>query len=135
MKSFLQVDPAAAVPIWKQIEEGFRRLLLAEHLPAGAPVPSVRELARELGINPATVAKAYQRLVDDGLLVVQRGEGTFVAESVPAVRLAERGHALRAEALRFAATASDLGASLAEAQAAVAGSWQTLIDSKPGAGQ
>ena len=54
MRGILQVDPAGAVPIWKQIEEGVRRLVAAGRLEPGAPVPSVRELARDLQIHVVT---------------------------------------------------------------------------------
>ena len=80
MTRALAIDPTDAVPIWKQIEDGVRRLVVAGVLAPGAAVPSVRELARELRVNPATVSKAYQRLTDAGVLEVRRGEGTFVAD-------------------------------------------------------
>ena len=84
MREALRVDPGDAVPIWRQIEEGLRRMVASRALPPGSPVPSVRDMARELRVNPATVSKAYQRLVDAGILAVKRGEGTFVAEGAPA---------------------------------------------------
>ena len=83
MRRGLQVNPSDATPIWSQIEEGVRRLVASGALAAGSAVPSVRELARDLRVNPATVAKAYQRLTDAGVLSVRRGEGTFVAQTPP----------------------------------------------------
>ncbi|MGH9398837.1 MAG: GntR family transcriptional regulator, partial [Thermoanaerobaculia bacterium] len=94
MTRSLHVDPTDATPIWSQIEEGVRRLVACGALAAGGPVPSVRELARELRVNPATVAKAYQRLTDAGLLAVKRGEGTYVSDSPPAMGRGERAKAL-----------------------------------------
>ncbi|HEY0787917.1 MAG TPA: GntR family transcriptional regulator, partial [Thermoanaerobaculia bacterium] len=73
----LQINPTDSVPIWKQIEEEVRRLVALGAFKPGTAVPSVRELAQRLRINPATVAKAYQRLTDAGVLAVRRGEGTF----------------------------------------------------------
>jgi GntR family transcriptional regulator len=67
---FLEIDPASAVPIWRQIEDGMRRLVASERLAPGSVVPSVRELARALRVNPATVSKAYRRLTEAGLLTV-----------------------------------------------------------------
>ena len=58
----LRIDPRDAVPIWKQIEDSLRRMVAAGALAPGAAVPSVRDLARDLGVNPATVSKAYQGL-------------------------------------------------------------------------
>ena len=122
MRATLQVDPAGAVPIWKQIEEGVRRLVAAGGLDPGAPVPSVRDLARDLQVNPATVAKAYQHLVDAGLLVVRRGEGTFVHND-PAVLGEERRLLLAAGAAHFAHLAQSLGFPLPEANQALAAAW------------
>ena len=55
----LSVDTRSPEPLWSQIESGVRRLVASRALPPGTPLPSVRDLARELRINPATVAKAY----------------------------------------------------------------------------
>jgi GntR family transcriptional regulator len=111
----LRIDPADAAPIWRQIEEGLRRLVASGTLIAGEAVPSVRDLAKELSVNPATVAKAYQRLVDAGILMVKRGEGTFVAENRPVMGLMERKQLLRESAIRYATTAVTIGASTEEA--------------------
>lgn len=111
----LQVDPTDAVPIWRQIEEGIRRMVALGNLPAGEMVPSVRDLARDLRVNPATVSKAYQRLTDGGILTVKRGEGTFVADSAPSMRKSERRGAVRDGAEKFAVHAITLGATLQEA--------------------
>jgi DNA-binding transcriptional regulator YhcF (GntR family) len=72
MSRALRIDPADPRPIWRQIEESVRHLVASGALVAGAPVPSVRDLARDLQVNPATVSKAYQRLTDAG---VRRGSG------------------------------------------------------------
>jgi GntR family transcriptional regulator len=122
MRTILQVDPAGAVPIWKQIEEGVRRLVASGGLVPGAAVPSVRELARDLRVNPATVAKAYQGLVEAGLLVMRRGEGTFV-QADPAPLGEERRLLLAQGARAFAGLAGSLGFRRQEAEAALAQAW------------
>ena len=128
----LHVDPRDAVPIWKQIEEGMRRLVGSGALKPGAAVPSVRDLARDLQVNPATVVRAYQRLVEAGLFVVKRGEGTFVADAIPSVPKAERGRALAEGALRYASTAVTVGASRDEAARALDAAFSRLAPSKEG---
>ncbi len=115
MSRSLSVDPSDAVPLWKQIEENVRRLVASGALRPGAAVPSVRDLARELSINPATVAKGYQRLVEAGTLVVKRGEGTFVADKPPVPARGERTKELEGGALRYASLAVTLGAANEEA--------------------
>ena len=128
----LHVDPRDAVPIWKQIEEGVRRLVGSGALRPGAAVPSVRDLARDLQVNPATVVRAYQRLVDAGLRAVKRGEGTFVADTIPAVPKAERSRALAEGALRYASTAVTVGASREEAARALDAAFARLAPGKEG---
>jgi GntR family transcriptional regulator len=122
----LDIDPAAAAPIWRQIEDGLRRLVASGSLAPGTAVPSVRDLARSLRVNPATVSKAYQLLTDAGLLTVRRGEGTFVAELADDARAAERARLLAGGAQRFVAVARSMGASKAEAVRAVDAAWRGI---------
>ncbi len=110
------INPTEAVPIWKQIEDEIRRLIATGSLTEGGVVPSVRELAQDLRVNPATVTKAYQRLTDEGVLMVRRGEGTYVSGTPPAVRKSERRESLAAAAIRYASLAATIGASEDEAK-------------------
>jgi GntR family transcriptional regulator len=111
----LEINPTDAVPIWKQIEDEIRRLLAAGTLVPGGPVPSVRDLARDLRVNPATVSKAYQHLMVAGLLEVRRGDGTYVAEVPPTMKKSERRDALAAAATRYVSIAFTMGADREEA--------------------
>ena len=115
----LRIDPSDAIPIWKQIEEGVQRLVATGTLGPNDAVASVRELARELRVNPLTVSKAYRRLADAGVLTVRRGEGTFVAPEPPTMTADERQRKLRDAARRFAGTARTLSAGRGESLAAV----------------
>lgn len=126
MRDLLHIDPRDGAPLWRQIEEGVRRLVLSRAVVPGAAVPSVRDLARDLRVNPATVAKAYQRLVDAGVLESRRGEGTFVAEGAPTLRVKERRQALQEGALRLASLALTAGADLEEAEEALRRAWAHL---------
>jgi len=107
-----------------------RRLVASGALRPAAAVPSVRDLARDLSINPATVAKGYQRLVDAGILVVKRGEGTFVSEKPPTVPRGEREKELQSGALSYASLAITLGAANEEAIAQVKSSLGSLRKTK-----
>ena len=109
------INPADPAPIWRQIEEGVRRLIALGALQPGAPVPSVRDLAKDLRVNPNTVARADQRLTEGGVLSVKRGEGTYVADEPPVPRKAERNEALRDAATRYASTAIAVGAEVEDA--------------------
>ena len=118
-----RIDPRDAVPIWRQIEEGVRRMVAAGSLRPATAVPSVRDLARELQVNPMTVSKAYQRLAEDGVLEVRRGEGTFVAIGASRASRSDRLKELREAALRYAALASTLGVSRDDAARALEAAW------------
>lgn len=133
MHRFLDVDTSSATPIWCQIEDGVRRQVASGRLPVGTPVPSVRELARSLRINPATVSKAYRRLTEAGLLTVRRGEGTFVAEVSAGERAEERRRLLADGAAAFARTARSVGADRNEATRAIDHAWDE-IDLEGGGG-
>jgi GntR family transcriptional regulator len=130
---FLDVDTSSATPIWRQIEDGVRRQVASGRLSVGTAVPSVRELARALRINPATVSKAYRRLTDAGLLTVRRGEGTFVAELPAGDRSEERLRLLADGAAVFTGVARSVGADRTEALRAVEKAWDEF-DSEGGEG-
>jgi len=121
------INPSDASPIWRQIEEGVRRMISLGILEPGAGVPSVRELAQTLRVNPNTVARAYQRLTDEGVLAVRRGEGTFVAEAPKQLRKAAKNEALRDAATRYAGTALAVGATLDDARDELAQSYERLV--------
>lgn len=123
----LHIDLTAAEPIWHQIENGFRRLIASQALSRGAPLPSVRELARELGINPATVAKAYRRLSDAGVLIIRRGQGTYVSDAVPTLTKAQRDRQLKEAAERYASIALTMGATREESQVHIDSAWARLV--------
>ena len=113
-----------------------RRLAASRTLSPGSVVPSVRELAKELRVNPATVAKAYQRLTDAGVLVVRRGEGTYVADTPPRLPEAERRRTLREGATRYATLAISIGATEEGATEALGAAWRGFGDGETkGAGR
>lgn len=121
------INVSDAAPIWRQIEEGMRRMIALGSLRPGDAVPSVRDLARDLRVNPNTVARAYQRLTDSGVFAVKRGEGTFVADEPAQIRKAERAETLRDAAARYAGTAIAVGASSAEAVQELEASYDRLV--------
>ena len=110
-----EIRSTDAAPIWRQIEEGMRRMITLGALRPGAGVPSVRDLAQQLRVNPNTVARAYQHLSDAGVFTVRRGEGTFVADDPAPLKKSVRNETLREAAGRYAGTAMAVGADLCEA--------------------
>jgi GntR family transcriptional regulator len=75
-------------PVYLRLRDSIAAAILDGRVKDGDPLPSVRALAAEHGANPLTVAKAYQTFQDEGLIVVKRGVGMFVAEGA-----AQRLHA------------------------------------------
>lgn len=75
----VNLDPNDARPLYLQIMDEVRRAIVLGTLSAEDPLPSVRELAADLVINPRTVSQAYQELERDGVIYVRRGQGTFVS--------------------------------------------------------
>jgi GntR family transcriptional regulator len=67
-------------PVYVRLRETITDAILSGRYSDGDPLPSVRAFAAEQGANPLTVAKAYQGFQDEGLIVVRRGVGMFVAE-------------------------------------------------------
>jgi GntR family transcriptional regulator len=78
----VNLDPNDGRPLYLQIMDEVRRAIVVGTLRAEDPLPSVRELAAELVVNPRTVSQAYQELEREGVLYVQRGQGTFVSAAV-----------------------------------------------------
>ena len=67
-------------PTYEQIQSELRRLMLTGALPPGSRLPSVRELAGQLAINPNTIQRAYRELETDGYILSVAGKGSFVAQ-------------------------------------------------------
>lgn len=86
----IQVTPGSPQSIHRQIMDQVRRQVTTGKAPVGAAMPSVRQLAKELVINPNTVAKAYAELVRDGVLESLAGKGFFVARRKNIYSRAER---------------------------------------------
>lgn len=93
---FLHVDPADAVPIYDQVVRQIKFTVAQGAIKPGNRVPSVRELARELAINPNTVARAYQQLQADGVLETVRGLGMEVSAGAVEPCRKERRQLVRA---------------------------------------
>lgn len=78
----IQIDLQSRVPLYEQLQEQIIRLLMLGILDENQQLPSVRALAREVGVNPNTVAKAYQQLEQQGIIYTVSGRGSFVSPDV-----------------------------------------------------
>lgn len=74
------LDLKSRVPIYEQLKNRMNQLIAAGILQQDSQLPSVRSLAKELGVNPNTIQKAYQDLERDGVIYSVAGRGSFVAD-------------------------------------------------------
>jgi len=77
----IQIDKISRVPIYDQIKEQVKGLIHAGQIKTGDQLPTIRELSVELSVNFNTVALAYRDLVNEGVIITERGKGTFVAST------------------------------------------------------
>lgn len=107
----LLIDPRSGQPIYEQIVTQLRKQILTGTLEADAPLPSIRQLARDLEISVITTKRAYEELEAAGLIYTQPGRGSFVAcgshEDLRGLRLKELERELR----KVRALAEDCGLS------------------------
>ena len=92
------IEWSDGAPIYRQLKERVVAMLLDGVIKPGEALPSVRQVAAEYQLNPITVSRAYQELVDDQLVEKRRGLGMYVTEGAAArLMSSEREHFLREE--------------------------------------
>jgi GntR family transcriptional regulator len=87
---FEGIDPRSPTPLYEQIAARVRVAVASGDLAPGDALPSVRTLARDLRVNPATVVQAYRDLAMDGFVEIRHGQGTFVQDVPRFMRDEER---------------------------------------------
>jgi GntR family transcriptional regulator len=115
---FDEIDPRSPVPLYEQIAGRLRVAVASSEYRAGEPLPSVRQLASMLRVNPSTVVQAYRDLEREGFVEMRHGAGTYVKELATAKRSDERRKQARELVRRLLADAARVGIStqdLAEA--------------------
>ena len=116
---FDHIDPRSPTPLYAQIAERLRLAVAAGELSAGDPLPSVRQLAARLRVNPATVVQAYRDLEQDGFVEMRQGAGTYVRAVTPDRRAGERARQAVRLVRRLIADAVRLGIPSQELTAAI----------------
>ena len=105
------INPQSGVPAYRQLMEQVKYSIASGLLREGDRLPSIRELAQALSVNPATVVKAYGELEHEGVIGLQHGRGVFVSASAGRMSDRQRREALRPLARQLAVEASQVGAS------------------------
>ncbi|MGD8868581.1 MAG: GntR family transcriptional regulator [Gemmatimonadales bacterium] len=108
----IRIDPKSGVPFYRQIIEQVKFAIARRDLGPGDRLPTVRQLAVDLSINPNTVIRAYRELEIEGVLETQQGSGTFVGQREPQVDEIERQRMLDQILTELMARASGYGFSL-----------------------
>ena len=83
---FLTIDATDSRPVYQQVVDGVKALIAGGHLREGRPLPSVRQVANDLGVNFNTIATAYRQLQDEGFVSVRHGAGAVVSGPDRAVK-------------------------------------------------
>ncbi len=110
MELAFEVDKGSGIPLYVQLSEQIRLAVHRGGLRPGDPLPTVRALAVELGVNANTVARVFRELQREGLLRLERGVGTFVAETTEARAVGERDfERIQREAARLVETSRAAG--------------------------
>ncbi|MGE5458844.1 MAG: GntR family transcriptional regulator [Methanobacterium sp.] len=111
---WFDVDPRSSTPIYLQLVQGIKEAIARGVLQTGDRLPTVRDLASEIRINPNTIAKAYARLEQEGLIETMRSRGTFVAAGSTPVNLEQRYKKLAEHMQAMLVEAYHMGISQAE---------------------
>ncbi len=108
------IDPASGVPFYRQIIDQIKYAIARGELRPGDQLPTVRQLAVDLAINPNTVGKAYSQLEILGILQTQQGSGTFISPQKVEVSDLERQEKLDSLCRDFITSAASYGFTLNE---------------------
>lgn len=108
------LDLHSGVPVYRQLIDQVRSRIASGTLRAGDQLPTVRQLAVDLAINPNTVMRAYRELELGGMLETHQGTGTFISDKKVEKKSAERDRQLGQMAGEFAARAGAAGFTVEE---------------------
>jgi GntR family transcriptional regulator len=105
-----QINPNSGVPVYRQMMDQVKYYIASETLKPGDQLPSIRELAQKLAINPTTVVRVYSDLEHEGVVEMRHGKGAFVTDAGHHMSAAERERTLRKLARHLAVEAVQMGA-------------------------
>jgi DNA-binding transcriptional regulator YhcF (GntR family) len=102
------VDPHSPTPPFEQLRVAIRQLVATGALPVGSRLPTVRQLAADLGLAPGTVGRAFRELETEGIIESRGRHGTHVKNAPKRPQAAERSQRIRDAAAAYAAVAAEL---------------------------
>ncbi len=110
MTLLLHIDLHSGLPVYRQIVDQIKYYVASGTLKVGEQLPSVRDLAQRLTVNPTTVVKAYSELEHESVLEIRHGKGAFVAEPNFIASEAEKDKVVRRLARQLAVEGRQIGA-------------------------
>lgn len=122
----ITIDKHSGIPVYIQLGERIRLLIREGRLQPGDPLPTVREMAVELGINANTVARVYRELQADGVLRLERGVGTSVAETQGEPPAPDAFREVERKALELIGLARQAGMRCGELSQLIEARWQEI---------
>ena len=120
-----QINPHSGVPVYRQMIDQVKYYIASETLKPGDQLPSIRELAQRLAINPTTVVRVYNELEHEGVIEMRHGKGAFVTAAGRRMNAAERKQTLRQLARHLAVEAVQMGAPASQVLKLV---WEELAE-------
>lgn len=121
-----QIDVHSGVPVYRQILDQAKYYIASEVLKPGDQLPSIRELAQALAVNPTTVVRVYADLEREGIIEMRHGRGAFVTAASFRMTSAERERKIRALARRIVVEAIQLGVPARQVVGAIEEEWAEL---------
>ena len=127
---YLRLNYQSGEAIYRQIVEQVKYKVASGELTPGQRLPSIRELAKQLKINPRTVVKAYEELRSAGLAVMRQGQGVFITDNQATLPTKVRKKQLEDMSKRLFAEAARLGADAAEVIGIIKGTAENMRQKK-----
>lgn len=129
MNLILHIDPHSGLPVYRQMIDQIKYYIASGLLKAGDQLPSVRELAQRLAINPTTVVKAYSELEHEAAIEIRHGKGAFVAQPNTMASEFQKDKVVRRLARQLAVEAQQIGADFEFVSRVLNEEWQQLSGS------
>jgi GntR family transcriptional regulator len=128
MNLHVHINPHSGLPVYRQIIDQIKYYIASSTLKAGQQLPSVRELAQRLSVNPTTIVKAYAELEHEEIIEIRHGRGAFVARQNTTASEFQKDKVVRRLARQLAVESMQIGASHEMVMKVVNDEWEQLAD-------